>query len=148
MKKPVIEILYMEQPETKVIGKQKYKLLNDWSCCISVNGKLITVKTDAGAEWDGASIPRVFWSLLGIYPGGRMLAPSLPHDGWCRSDRGDIPKWFHVISPVIVAPYIRDLIFRESCRRVGILNRRSRIMWFSVVIYQRIQSRRYKIKYK
>lgn len=147
-RKPKIRILKMEQPKTEVIGEQLYKLLEDWSCSISVNSITLVVHADKGAIWDGASIPRLSWSILGIYPGGRMLAPSLPHDGWCRESIKDKPEWFYVNGAVVVTPYIRDLIFRASCKHVGILKRRTSIMWFCVLIYQRIQCMKQGIRYK
>jgi hypothetical protein len=51
-------------------------------------GKIKLVVIPKGFEWDGASVPRVAWSLLGFYPGGIMLAPSLPHDwGYIKKGR-------------------------------------------------------------
>lgn len=146
--KPKIKILQMEQPIAKVIGKRKYLLMENWNCLISINTVIITVTVNNGAVWDGASVPRFFWSLLGLYPGGRMLAPSLPHDGWCSGHSGNKPDWFTVGSSIIITPYIRDLIFRESCKHVGILKIQARAMWFCVVLYQKLQCRKYKIKYK
>ena len=114
---------------------------------MSVNGTTVDVYADQGAMWDGASIPRIAWTLLGVYPGGRMLAPSLPHDGWCDMHRGKHPRWFTYESQIEITPRIRDLIFRESCRYVGILKLQARIMWWAVMLYQQLQCRKHNIKY-
>lgn len=140
-----IKVLQLEQPETKIIGKQKYLLLNSWSSSFLVDNSQVVVCCRRGATWDGASIPRALWSLLGVYPGGRMLAPSLPHDGWCSTHRGLICTWF---SATDVTPEVRDLIFRECLKHVGILKRRANLMWWAVTLYQKWQCRKYKIKYK
>lgn len=149
-KKINIKIIRMDQPEVKPAGKQKYKLLKDWRTEIIINNMRVKITCMTGAEWDGASMPRFSWSLLGIYPGGRMLAPSLVHDGFCDMHVGQHPEWFLVNNPfpgVKITPYIRDLIFKESCRHIGILSRRAKIMWFCVMLYQRFVCLRQGIKY-
>ena len=143
----------MNQPEVLPSGKQVYSLLKKWVATIFIDGATVDIICDRGAEWDGASMPRCTWSLLGIYPGGRMLAPSLAHDGWCETHTGNKPAWFHVMihqknTDLKITPYIRDLIFKESCRHVGVLKRRARIMWFAVMLYQRIECLKMGIKYK
>ena len=43
-------------------------------------GRYISFFIERGFEYDGASIPRLFWSLLGLTPGGKMTIPALVHD--------------------------------------------------------------------
>lgn len=38
-----------------------------------------------GYTWDGASIPRVFWRLIGSKSDNRFLVPSLIHDVLCEN---------------------------------------------------------------
>jgi hypothetical protein len=45
------------------------------------------VNIPAGFVWDGASVPRLLWTLSGIRPGGRMVGPSLVHDYLYRRRR-------------------------------------------------------------
>ena len=39
----------------------------------------------AGYTWDGATIPRVFWRLIGSKSDNRFLVPSLIHDVLCEN---------------------------------------------------------------
>lgn len=55
--------------ERYVLGFPKPSPVGRWNIII-----------DEGFTWDGASIPRWVWSFAGIYPGGRMVGPSLVHD--------------------------------------------------------------------
>lgn len=44
------------------------------------NEKEYRLVAPSNFEWDGATIPRWAWSIIGYYPGGQMTAPSLWHD--------------------------------------------------------------------
>lgn len=50
---------------------------------------------DEGYKWDGASIPRVFWRLIGAKTDPRFLIPSLIHDVLCENhDYVDNDRYF------------------------------------------------------
>ena len=52
----------------------------------------------AGYAWDGASIPRVFWRLIGSKNDQRFLVPSLIHDVLCENhDYIDNDRYFSTI---------------------------------------------------
>lgn len=52
----------------------------------------------AGYTWDGASIPRVFWRLIGSNNDQRFLVPSLIHDVVCENhDYIDSDRYFSTI---------------------------------------------------
>lgn len=68
----------LEQPVCRVIGKRKYELEQCYFYERRVGGKIHCFHVPGGTIWNGASIPRGFWSLL--RPGGRILGPSLMHD--------------------------------------------------------------------
>lgn len=44
------------------------------------NGKAYFMEIPKGFIWDGATIFRIFWSILGYSRSGMMLKPSAPHD--------------------------------------------------------------------
>lgn len=61
----------------------------------------------AGFHWNGADIPRLFWSLLGISPSDpRSLIASGFHDDGC--ERADIPQ---VIADATFVSLLRDFGF-------------------------------------
>lgn len=48
-----------------------------------------------GYKWDGASIPRIFWRLIGAKTDPRFLIPSLIHDVLCENhDYIDDDRYF------------------------------------------------------
>lgn len=51
-----------------------------------------------GYTWDGATIPRVFWRLIGSKSDNRFLVPSLIHDVLCENhDYVDNDRYFSTI---------------------------------------------------
>ena len=51
-----------------------------------------------GYTWDGATIPRVFWRLIGSKTDNRFLIPSLIHDVLCENhDYIDSDRYFSTI---------------------------------------------------
>lgn len=57
-----------------------YELTDDYIVSWIYKGVTRTIRIRRGFIWDGASVPRLFWTILGFYPGGIMLPCSLPHD--------------------------------------------------------------------
>ena len=52
----------------------------------------------SGYTWDGASIPRIFWRLIGAKTDNRFLVPSLIHDVLCENhDYIDDDRYFSTI---------------------------------------------------
>ena len=97
--------------------------------------KLFSYITKAGKKiivplkflWDGASIPRFAWSLIGSPFTGRYVRGSLIHDflRWL-ADKAKTRKEFKELTGYA------DRIFLEIMREDGVGRIKSRIMWFSV----------------
>jgi hypothetical protein len=66
--------------ENTPLGVSKFILDKTYTTSWSNNGKIYVIKAKKGFEWDGATIPRSLWSIIGYYPTGIMLAASLWHD--------------------------------------------------------------------
>jgi hypothetical protein len=64
------------------IGKRSWKTLED--IVVSSLGYRITVKK--GLETDFASIPQIFWSIIGAPTTGLYLKPSIVHDALYMSE--------------------------------------------------------------
>ncbi len=82
-----------------------------------------------GFIWDGASIPRVFWTMSGIRPGGRMVGPSLVHDYLYRGIGGEI-----------AGDYTRkeaDQLFRHLMLEAGMGKMRARWAYQAVRLFGR-----------
>ena len=65
-----------------VYGKRKYRLLEDY--VVIYKGKVITIP--AGFEFDGASIPRALWALVGTPFAPDLVRAALIHD-WLYSTK-------------------------------------------------------------
>lgn len=67
----------MENLSVKKIGKQSYLLLED----ITVNSLGYQIKLLKGFDFDAASIPQIFWSIIGSPFTGNYTTPAAIHDG-------------------------------------------------------------------
>ena len=67
----------MEDLSVKKIGKQSYLLLED----ITVNSLGYQIKLLKGFDFDAASIPKIFWSIIGSPFTGNYTTPAAVHDG-------------------------------------------------------------------
>lgn len=82
---PKISVIYPNQKDKKC--NKPFKLQNE------IKVKLIDFKKNKtfsfliskGYCWDGASIPRFFWRLIGAKSDPRFLIPSLVHDVLCEN---------------------------------------------------------------
>ena len=102
------------QPIVQVQADGRYRLVEEYRYASGI----YTFNIPHGFTWDGASVPRVFWSISGIRPGGRYLAGSSIHDAFYRHG-GQLP-----------APWIlplgrwtrleADILFREMMQQAGI----------------------------
>jgi len=53
------------------------------------------IKINKGEKWNGASIPRILWPLIGSPFTPKLMVPSLVHDFMCKSKRGRRDKKTH-----------------------------------------------------
>ena len=67
----------MEELSVKKIGKQSYLLLED----IIVNSLGYQIKLLKLFDFDAASIPQIFWSIIGSPFTGNYTTPAAIHDG-------------------------------------------------------------------
>ena len=63
---------------------RKWRLEEDWKFTLATGEEIVIKK---GFEFDGASVPRVFWGILS--PTGLLLIPGLLHDFGYRYNRLD-----------------------------------------------------------
>ncbi len=89
--KPKIDVNYPKPKETKTekdkTSKYPFELKNETEViiCDHVNDKSFDFTIPKGYTWDGATIPRIFWRLIGAKTDSRFLIPSLIHDYMCEN---------------------------------------------------------------
>ena len=90
-KVPDVKIRYatpvLSKDEIADINKKPFINLSDLEVILmdftEVESYKFTIKE--GYKWDGASIPRLFWRLIGPKTDQRFLIPSLIHDVLCEN---------------------------------------------------------------
>ncbi len=96
-----LEIIFSDYPDISVlyatpdISKKALKKINKKPFCLELeldvilkdfeNEKVYEFSIPAKYCWDGASIPRFFWRLIGSKSDPRFLVPSLIHDILCEN---------------------------------------------------------------
>lgn len=87
--------------------------------------KHIEITIPEGFEWDGASIPRLFWSVVGSPYSPKFITASLVHDYLIHID------WDGAS---------RDQTFYQILLGSGVSYSKSYLMWKSVVYYRKVKS--------
>ena len=112
-----------------------------WACWWDYKGARRELSVPAGYLYDGASVPRVFWSLIGLRPDGLIRAASLAHDALYRAAGGKKPEaWGGCVltncngNAVQVCRGEADWVLREFMRSAGMWRHRCGIAWAAVRI--------------
>jgi len=80
----------LEQPPNRPVGERAYELVADWTYEWECGGIRRRITVPKGFVYDGASVPRIVWTLTGILPDGLIRAAALVHD-WLYKHRGRLP---------------------------------------------------------
>jgi len=130
---------YDNQPACRTLFDQWQITMEDWSCQWEDGFGWRKLFVPKGYIFDGASIPRIAWTALGIPPHGEVDAAALAHDALYRAQGGNKPdEWKGCIfvnqngNNVIAIREEVDWVFREFCIYATIARHRARIAWFFV----------------
>jgi hypothetical protein len=96
------------------VSKREYKLLEDVT--VSTLGYRITVKK--GLVSDGASVPKVFWNIIGSPFTGAYTLPALVHDALYMSEAVDRSE--------------ADAIFFDLMEQSGVSFLKRYVMYYAV----------------
>lgn len=77
----------MTDEEVEELEKKPFKCLNEFYIILfdHKKRKKYVIKVEKGYRWDGASIPKPCWSLIGSPTDSAFLIPSLVHDKMCEN---------------------------------------------------------------
>lgn len=124
------------RPISKGPNKGKYKLWEEWAYCWFENGRWHKIQIPKGVIHDGASIPRLLYTLTDLTPDGLIRSGALVHDhlyAWV----GSLPKgWYQVSnsigdwidSPRVFTRHESDNLFLQ-------INTESNMSWRRNVAY-------------
>jgi hypothetical protein len=68
------------QPHNIPVSEDEYELAHDYSYQWRHKGDSYRIFIAKGFRYDGASVPRIVWTLSGLTPDGLLRAASLVHD--------------------------------------------------------------------
>lgn len=89
--KPDVGILYpspdLSDEENEAIEQKPFICRNKVKVALFdlKTGRRFVFTIEAGYRWDGASIPWIFWRIIGSKTDNRFLIPSLIHDKLCEN---------------------------------------------------------------
>ena len=139
--KPKGRVSFAKQPAHRTIGKNEKNAdlemtTEPWECCWDYKGLFRRLIVPAGYTWDGASIPRFAWSIIGLTPGCLMDGPSLAHDAPYRAAGGKKPdKWMGCRlenqngNVVIIDRAEADWVLLEAAKFAGVVPARAGVAY-------------------
>jgi hypothetical protein len=99
------------------------------------NGKKYTLTAPQGFTWDGATIPRPLWSIIGYYPTGIMLAASLWHD-LIYVEKGKIYNVYSGEHEFVSRKHC-DQLFYAHMLQSGVAEKAARTMYQTIRVFGR-----------
>ena len=99
-------------------GRLQYRLIAPLTVRSHVNGGGIVVEVPAGFVTDGASTPRLLWSIFP--PAGRYAPAAAVHDYFCTTR--------------CISRFLADAIFRDLMMALGVPLWKRWLMWAGVRI--------------
>ena len=90
-KTPVLDVLFvqpwMSEDEIKSVNSKPFLCKSELKVQLidKIEFESYTFTIQKDYRWDGASIPRFFWRLIGAKTDNRFLVPSLIHDVLCEN---------------------------------------------------------------
>lgn len=76
------------QPADRPVDDNFKKVVEPWTCQWEYKGNHRLMYVPCGYIYDGASVPRIAWTISGLRPDGEIRAASLVHDVLYRSKGG------------------------------------------------------------
>lgn len=120
----------IEQPNVGVTGAERgdiYELMNNYNVTFDMHDERIFFTIPAGFTYDGASVPRILWSISGLTPDGAHRIAALIHD-YIYERKG-------IIKEYMLTRGEADLVFKAYMKKAGISNWRVNIAYWSVRLF-------------
>jgi hypothetical protein len=129
----------LEQPLNRPVCDGIYELAVDWTYEWAHDGIRRRIVVPKGFQYDGASVPRLVWTLSGILPDGLIRAAALFHD-WLYQHKGQLPErsyqefyrgnWRDV--GMVVSRGEADRLFARIMREAGVSTVKRRLAYLGV----------------
>ncbi len=133
-----------KQPDVLPVTDKIYRLDEDYSYCWIKNSIENRISIPAGFRYDGASVPRLLWTITSIRRDGLIRAAALVHD-WIYIHAGRLPEGSHQykVGGNWVDVYGRwkrkqaDLLFARLMREADYSKTKRRLAYLAVRVFGR-----------
>lgn len=144
VEQPIIVPVALNRAQRRELGitrREAYRLEKDYTYSwMGPDGCFRRITVPAGLIYDGASVPRLVWTISGITPDGLIRAAALIHD-WLYIWKGLLPEgsyqklgldghWHNV--DAVWPREGADRIFARIMRECGVSQRRRRLAFKAV----------------
>lgn len=136
----------ISQPINIPISERGYRLVAPYCYDWEHQKNTYRLEVPAGFIYDGASVPRIVWTLSGLRPDGLIRAAATVHD-FMYHHKGQLPsgsvrKLENPYSQIQVSlPWSRknaDKLFARMMREAGVSKYRRRLAYLAVRVFGRI----------
>lgn len=147
-KTPDIRIRVIDDADTEPTKQNKIKypfeLFNTIMVHILTNKRMFRFDIPIGFVWDGATINRIFWRIIGSKTDNSFLISSMLHDYLLDEAIHIINK--HIKEKISINEYIclTTLIFKEELKNQGVNKIKANIMGSAVHIFQLCLKKKWK----
>lgn len=137
----------LDQPDLEACvlstGREGFRLVAPWSYTWHHGAVTRRLCIEAGFEHDGASVPRLLWTCLGLTPAGLVSAAALAHDWLYRHSGRFQPRslwerpegsegWIDVSDFLLCTRKEADRLFARIMREAGVPRVRRRLAYLGV----------------
>ncbi len=112
-----------DQPPLACLSGDRLQLWSEYAAELRLPGLSALAQIPEGYSWDGASIPRWAWSIMGHPLEGDLRLPSLVHDWLCEH------------SETAADRMVADAVFFLLLSRAGLPRWRRICLWAAVRFY-------------
>jgi len=127
------------QPARRCLGERLFQTTEPWECDWMRDDYYRALSVPCGYMWDGASIPRIAWTALGITPSGIADGASLLHDVLYRAAGGKKPTEWRGCkltnengNTVLLPREEADALFYDGLVTAGVARHRARMAYLIV----------------
>jgi len=137
---------YLNQPVNVPISDRRYQLVAPYFYEWEHKNKTYRLEVPAGFVYDGASVPRIVWTISGLRPDGLIRAAATVHD-FMYHHKGCLPfgsvrllenPYSQQVMDMAWSRKQADKLFARMMREAGVSKYRRRLAYLAVRAFGRI----------
>jgi hypothetical protein len=124
------------QPDIEPIKGGRYRLRENFVYKCEIAPRIVRIFINKGFEYDGASVPRMAWSLSGLRPDGLIRAAALVHD-WLYTNHYSEYQTTRGFNKIGCCRKEADDIFLKIMLEAGMKKYRAKTAYWAVRMFGR-----------